>query len=133
MRRLSPILLPLAVAACTWGTTLDEFPPARSAVGADVTIGLAGNRSQHRGELFAADSLWLYVRTDRLVRVPWARVNRLDVRGMGDSYDVVPGGPTDPQRWRRLALVSRFPQGMDDALLSRILAEMKQPAVQELP
>lgn len=120
------------VAACNWGTRPQKFAPAQRPDGASVTLRVRGERAPRTGELFAVDSVGLTVRAPRLVRVAWARIEWADVAGLGDDYSLYRGRAADMFYQARLALVSRFPQGLSDTLLPRVLAALKQPQREEI-
>jgi hypothetical protein len=125
--------LALLLTACRWGTRPANFGPALGPQGASVVVQLAGSRADRRGELFAVDSVGVIVRRPRLTRVAWSRLDALYVERMGGDYRMVrrESPPTDALR-ERLARVSRFPQGLSGPLLSRVLALMQQPALEDL-
>jgi hypothetical protein len=120
--------------ACHWGTRAGEFPPARLPVGARVAMHLRGDPIVRVGELFAVDSSGVTVRGERLMHVRWNVLDLMDVDGLGGGYDVDYGGTrvTAAQR-ARLAIVSRFPQGLSGELLARVLALVGQSKVDEVP
>jgi hypothetical protein len=124
--------LALLGAACNWGTRPKDFPPARGPEGATVVIQLSDSPAELRGELFAVDSVGVIVRAPRLTRVAWTRVDALSVRQLGADYSVWRRRrPPDALR-ARLARVSRFPQGLAEPLLGRVIALMQQPALEEI-
>jgi hypothetical protein len=83
------------------------------------------------GELYAVDSAGVLVLAGRLVRVAWPRVAAMDVQGFAGAYDLAPGERPDAAKRARLALVSRFPQGLSGALLARTLGALSQPDIEE--
>jgi hypothetical protein len=95
------------------GTRPDEFPPANSPEGVHVALRVRGESSDRVGELLAADSIGLTVRGQNIIRVAWSKVDALDVAGAGDDLDIWFGENVPPEKRARLALVSRFPQGMN--------------------
>jgi len=110
------ILMPLALAAgaaCfNHGTQPEEFRPAQSAQGALVALRVQGESKDRVGELIAVDSIGITIREQRLISVAWSRVAALDVDQLGDEYDIRFGEGITPGKLARLALVSRFPQGV---------------------
>lgn len=132
VHRAAALLLLAVAAGCQWGTRPSNFEPARGPAGAMVTLRVRGERGERRGELFAADSVGITIRAPRLVRIAWARLDWADVAGLGGDYDVRLGEPADAEKRARLALVSRFPQGLSDALLARVVAALSQPAREEV-
>lgn len=124
-------LVTVGASACNHGTRPQDFRPAVSPVGATVWVLGEGDRREREGELFAVDSSGVLVLSGRLVRFRWERLARLDVVGLGGDFDVRPRAKPDSALRARLALVSRFPQGLDGDLLRRVLATLGQEAVDE--
>lgn len=110
------LLMTLALAAggaCfNHGTQPDEFRPAQSAQGAVVALRVQGESKDRVGELIAVDSIGITIREQRMISVAWPRVAALDVDQLGDEYDIRFGEAITPGQRARLALVSRFPQGI---------------------
>ncbi len=131
-RHVLGALCALAIGACSWGTRPSGFAPALGPVGALVTIRVRGEQADRRGELFTADSLGLTLRGERLVRVAWERLDAMDVDKMGPNYDVRAGESPSREKRARIALVSRFPQGLSGELLSRVLTALNQGALEEI-
>jgi hypothetical protein len=98
--------------ACNWGTRPDTFTLANHPEGARVAIRVKGETVDRVGELLAADSLGIVLRGDRVLRVMWTRLDALDVDGLGGDYDVGQGERVGREKIAKLALVSRFPQGI---------------------
>jgi hypothetical protein len=94
------------------GTQPDEFRPAQSAQGAVVALRVQGESKDRVGELIAVDSIGITIREQRMISVAWPRVAALDVDQLGDEYDIRFGEAITPGQRARLALVSRFPQGI---------------------
>jgi hypothetical protein len=130
---LSACLAVALASACFWGTRPQRFAPARGPDGATVLLRTQRDGIIRRGELFAVDSVGVIVRTDRLLSVPWNRVAEIEVLGLDGAYDVARGEVVDPAKRARLALVSRFPQGLADELLRRVLATVGQTAIEVVP
>lgn len=102
-----------ALAACfNHGTQPDSFRPAQSADGARVALRVQGESADRIGELIAVDSVGITIRDQRMIRVAWSRVAALDVAQLGDDYDIRFGEIVSAEKRARLALVSRFPQGI---------------------
>jgi hypothetical protein len=114
MRRLVASMLLLST-ACVFnhGIRPDEFPPANGPEGVHVALRVRGESSDRVGELLAADSIGLTVHGQNIIRVAWSKVEALDVAGAGDDLDIWFGENVSPEKRARLALVSRFPQGMN--------------------
>jgi hypothetical protein len=118
--------------ACMWGTRPKQFGPAIGPQGVTLAFRLRGESAMRSAELFAVDSLGLIVHGPRLVHVAWERLELVDVRGLGSDYDLVRAGVPPADRRARLALVSRFPQGLSGDLLSRVLVAVAQRGIEEL-
>jgi hypothetical protein len=116
---------------CQWGTRPKDVAPALGPDGAQVAVRVTGEPRDRVGELYAVDSAGVLVLAGRLVRVAWPRVAAMDVQGFAGAYDLAPGERPDAAKRARLALVSRFPQGLSGALLARTLGALSQPDVEE--
>jgi len=126
--RVAAVAVSLTAVACQWGTRPATFAPALGPEGARVTLRLQAESADRRGELFAADTAGLIYYGDRVVWIAWQRVAWIDVEKLGSDYDVGRGNP-GPTKSARLALVSRFPQGLSGGLLARVLAAFKQDSL----
>ena len=121
------------LAACYWGPEGKDFAPAMSPAGVRVAVRVRGETADRVGELYAADTTGLILRAQRLVRVRWADVGSLDVLKLGKGYDVRSRhSGVDAAHQGRLAVVSRFPQGLSEPLLTRVLALLGQPSLDEV-
>lgn len=94
------------------GTRPDSFRPAQGPEGARVALRVQGESADRVGELIAVDSIGITIREQRLVRIAWPRVAALDVAQLGKEYDIRFGEVVTAEKRARLALVSRFPQGL---------------------
>src|ERR1051325_361619 len=112
--------------ACNHGTRPWRFAPALGPEGARVAIRVSGERDDRVGELIALDSAGVVILAERLVRVPWAKLDAMDVAQVGNDYDVQFGEKVTSTKRQRLALLSRFPQGLSAALLARVLSQLHQ-------
>ena len=121
-----------ALAACNWGTRPERFPPAMSAEGARVAVRLTGEREDRVGELFAVDSTGVTIHARTLLHVSWTRLRAMDVDRLDSRYDLFPGEQVTPTQRARLALVSRFPQGLSVELLRRVLAQLGQAELERI-
>jgi hypothetical protein len=124
-----PLPLLLFLAGCQYGTKPSTFPPAQGPAGALVAIRAIGDSTDRVGELFAADSSGVTVRAGSLVRVSWSRLHAMDIDKMGRSVDVRPGEVVTADKRRRIAALSRFPQGLSGDLLAAVLRELKQDSL----
>lgn len=121
------------LAGCAWGTRPHQLAVATTPAGAQVTFLVKGAPAPGQGELFAIDSVGAIIHANRLVRVHWASLATLKVDRLGPAYEAgTPDGFT--KAWRQqLALVSRFPQGLNGPLLQRVLAALGQETLGEIP
>jgi len=119
----------LAASACRWGPRLDRFPAATSASGATMAID-GPRRSSLDGELLAAaDSGLVVARQARVTFVPYAAISSARVVGLDQAYALARGRAPDAERLARLRRVSRFPQGLNDEILARLLRAHAQDGV----
>ena len=132
MRNAFVIATAILLAACVHGTRIGDFRPAISPEGAQVQLRLKGERTFRKCELFAVDSAGMIVLADRLVHVRWDRLRSIDFVQLGTGYDAY-NGKLDVAQRERIALVSRFPQGLSGPLLAQVLATLHQDAASELP
>ena len=128
----SAIALMLLVAACNLGHQPQDFPTAMGPAGVHVAVRVRGETSDRVGELYVADSIGVMVRGERLMRVTWPSVEAMDVLNLGSEYDIAFGETVSAAKRDRLAIVSRFPQGLSGALLQRVLSLIAQSAVDSL-
>jgi hypothetical protein len=129
---LALVALPVA-GACTHGTRVATLGPATAPEGFHAWYRTKGDTVHHFGELFAVDRSALLIRTDRIRRIPWERLEYLNVDKVGNLFDVKVNQRPDSAKVERLRLSSRFPQGLSGPLLAQVLATLKQDAVEELP
>jgi hypothetical protein len=100
--------------------------------GARVAIRVRGEGTDRRGELYAVDSIGVIYRGNQLTRVSWPRLEAMDVDQVGSDYDVSFGESVDAAKRAKLALLSRFPQGLSDNLLRSVLSVLNQSALEEV-
>lgn len=126
------ILLFVAASACHHGTRPERLILANGPQGAEVAVRLRGEVGDRVGELFAVDSSGVIIRMQALVRIGWPAVEAMDVDKFGDSYDVARGETVTPDKRAKLALLSRFPQGLGGPLLAAVLQKLGQGALVEV-
>jgi hypothetical protein len=130
--RSPPLAAALLLAACNWGTRPVNFAPALGPDGALVAVRVTGEPEDRIGELYAVDSSALFLRVERLARIPWTRVHAMDVDRMHLAYDVAPEERLTPEKRARIAALSRFPQGLSGSLLATVLARLGQSELDEV-
>ena len=126
------VVLPIVVAACNIGMQPRNYGPARTPAGERVAIRVMGEDQDRVGELFAVDSIGVTLHDNRLTRVSWSRLEAMDVPRFGDDFDVSRGEVVSREKRERIALVSRFPQGMSDVLLAQVLAALSLDKLDEI-
>ncbi len=129
---LAGTMAAVALGGCQWGKRTRDFGFALTPSGADVAFRVRGEGDDRRGELFAVDSLGVTIRSETLVLVRWSRLSGLGVDKLGSEFRVVEGERISAQKREKLALVSRFPQGLSGPLLDQVLATLKQGALEEI-
>ena len=128
------LVIAMSIAGCNWGTRPQKFSPALGPQGARVAVRVTNEPSDRLGELFASDSVGVTILDDdrHLIRIAWRRVDAMDVSKVGAEYDLRHGEQPDADKRQRIALLSRFPQGLRGDLLSRTLAALRQDALREI-
>jgi hypothetical protein len=135
-RTLLTVLAATLLTACSHGPRAASLAPATTPAGVAIDWRLVGDRNRHAGELFAVDETGVIVRTvtDRLVRVRWDRIDWLvSLRLNRSRYGVRPNEVVSSEKRARLALVSRFPQGLEGRVLADVLRAMNQESLDEYP
>lgn len=126
------LIATLALSACQFGSRPENFPPARGPEGARIALRVSGEQGDRLGELYAVDSVGVIMRNTQLTRIAWTKIDAIDILRVSRGYDVHPGERVDAPHRARLALVSRFPQGLHGALLARVLSASEQGALVEI-
>lgn len=134
--RVLCVTLLLSLAACTHelNTRVEEFRPAQTPGGINTQVTLyrgyvPGNKLS--GELVAATDDGIVLLLHSPVELPAGRFRFVEVRfpmmrsmgldQIGRSRVKSEGQALNDLRLRRLRLLSRFPQGLSDELLARLL------------
>lgn len=127
MRPLLGVLIVVVLVACSVGPRPEQFPAAREPAGATIQLRLRGKRVV-TGELLAVQDSGLLVRDlTRILHVPNAVVRSGSlVTGGGAAFAGKPVGGTR----ERLRLLSRYPSGVTDELLARLLAAYGRDSVE---
>jgi len=134
-----PLIAFLALAGCSTSVEVKDFKPAQGPQGIQMEISLNGDvidGNRVEGELLAvrADGVILNV-TDypgsakgenTLVLIPFWMMDRATLEQMGSAKVESQGEEANKVYLERLRMVSRFPQGLSDELLSELLTEMGQ-------
>jgi len=131
MRHLCPALLVLS--ACSTGTRIKTFAPARGPQGVTTTV--TRGRATFSAELLAATDTALLVfkpTTVHVVLVPYGAASRVAFSGLPVSYTLRQGRSPSATTLEQLRLWSRFPSGVDAALLRRLLSAYGQETLEVL-
>ena len=119
------VLLAFVATGCVWGARVSKLAPAQGPRGDSVSVTVANRQRPIRGELYAVDSIDVYIATPDLGRVPWTRI--ASVRAHGADRTFFPNRQRLAQdQLTILALLSRFPQGLDSTRLAAVLAARRQ-------
>jgi hypothetical protein len=114
------LLLVLLVAGCQFGTKPQAFAPAVTPQGVAASITTRG-KAHVAGELLAVEDSALLVWRDSapMARVPLAAIEQASFAKMRVLLDA--GDPMSPKDRNRLRLTSRFPQGITDDVMARLV------------
>ena len=144
--RLALVVIAALLSACTWraGQWLERYGPASSAAGLTARVwilapgatpGAPGEGEElleRRGELLAVEEGGLLFRQrDTIFRIHYPRI---DLATFPDRQTIrlQDGEPPAPAAADTLRLLSRFPGGVDDALMRRLLDAYGQREVVEV-
>jgi hypothetical protein len=123
---------------CTLGPRLDEFPFTRRPEGVDVDA--SGRQGSVAGELLAVqDTGLLLLMTPpgttgkRVVLLPYEAIREAHFGKLGEAYELKEGQPPGARTRERLQRVSRFPQGLSEAVLGQLLEAYGQAEVEKVP
>jgi hypothetical protein len=139
MRRamLASLLLAL-LAACVLGPHVDEFPPARRPEGVDINV--SSPHGSLAGELLDVRDAGLLLLAapatatgKRVVLLPYGAIRAARFAKLGAGYELKDGQPPTAATRERLQRVSRFPQGLSDAVLRALLDAYGQAEVEKVP
>lgn len=110
-----------ALAACSVGTRVDTFAPARNPDGATLRLEIRAGAPLTMGELLAVEDTALLIRGDAgITLVPLRVIRRGSATAPGSRASFGRGRLTAPTR-ERLRLLSRYPQGVTPELLRQLL------------
>jgi hypothetical protein len=121
------------IAGCNHGTRPANLPVAQGPEGVRVAVRVRGETIDRVGELYAVDSAGVILRDLRLVRIRWTELAALDVAKFGADYDLNYGQRATSSVRQRLAMLSRFPQGLNGDLLRRVLVMVRQDSLDVVP
>lgn len=127
------LFTPLAFSACQWGQRADRYSAATTPAGAEVRFRDYDRSGYQRAELYAVDSAGVFLFSGRLRYLAWTQLRALEVPRFGAAYRSYNGLVPSADTQRRLALLSRFPQGLDGVLLANVLQLLQQQSVDRAP
>ena len=125
-------------AGCVYGPGVGKSPLARRPEGVDVSAS-----SQHgtfTGELLEVRDAGLLLLVapenangNRIVLLPYGAIRAARFDKLGAGYGLTDGQPPMPATRERLRRVSRFPQGLSEDVLRRLLDAHGQTEVGRVP
>jgi hypothetical protein len=125
-------------AGCVFGPRVDNSPLARRPEGVDVDA--SSQLGRFTGELLEVRDagLLLLVVPERamgkpVVLLPYGAIRAARFGRLGAGYGLKDGQPPVPATRERLRRVSRFPQGLSDVVLRRLLDAYGQAEVVRVP
>ncbi len=135
-------LLVLLVAGCSAGVRIENFKPAQGPQGVHVELMLEGNAiggSKISGELLAVRANRILINvidnqdspnaSSRVVLIPYSLIKSVDPEQMGRMGFRSQRQEMDEDHLKKLRLVARFPQGLSDEMLAKLLADLGQDQV----
>jgi len=134
MRLLRYAMLSAVLAGCHFGNSAEKFAPAINPSGIWLSVDTAKGGTPVYGELLAIDSSGLRVLTDTLLtpvhlleisyaRIRWTRFHQVD-------FTFRQSTPPTSAQLARVRPLTRFPQGISDVMVRRLLAAYNIPAVE---
>lgn len=126
-----PIIV-CAALSCSSGTTVQQFPPARNPGGItlDLRLRVVGSKRALLAELVAVEDTALIVCDSRAIIVVPLRTVKSGWAPAGGSGIAMGSGALDKSTRQRLTLLARYPQGLSDDMLHRLLAAYGQDSVE---
>ena len=133
MKRHDLLLALFVLGGCTHGPQLKNFDAAYGPAGVASTIEFYAGSTDLKGELLAVetDALVLAL-ANRIVRAPYTAIRAASFEGAPQMGISAMRRPREETR-RQLSLLSRFPQGLRDDVLARLLAVYGQDEIETLP
>lgn len=141
-RRLIILLATLIAGACSMGPEIHEFKPATSPNGVFMDLRLHGEivgGKRLYGELLCArpDGLLVSVvdkdrpgMVGKVTLIPYWMLDVIEPEQMGYVKVTSQGRNMDEDRLKRLNAVARYPQGLSEELLAKLLAAVDQEQVE---
>ena len=125
----------MTTSACLHGPTVSSFPPAQTPYGIQTTIEAQTGATGHvvAGELLAVqdDGLILHEGVYGLVFVAYDQIERATFQKKRSLSIGARRTPVEGKR-EALRLLSRFPQGLEDPVLTEMLRQLGQESLRLL-
>lgn len=134
MKNRTALVTIVALLGCTvrHGEWLSSYPPARGPAGLAAEVRLSGEEGTLSGELLAIDERGLLLlHQGTVVRIPYASIHEAEFPHRS-SLRLESGAAPAPAAADTLRLLSRFPQGVEEDLLERLLEAYGQETVVEI-
>lgn len=120
---------------CSRGPKMNQFAPAHGMEGIQTTIHLIDISTENRslqGELLAVEEADLLILLNsRITRIPFTNIQKAtfnQLPGLIIGAGRMPGS----SKRNQLRLLSRYPQGLEGAVLARFLRSEQQNAIDEI-
>ena len=139
---VQPMIL-LALVACSTSVEVKDFKPAQGPQGIQMELTLNGNvidGNKLSGELLAVHDDGVLLNVDdypnsvsaanTVVLIPYWMMDTAKLEQMGRAKVQSQGEEKDKVYLDRLRLLARFPQGLSEDLLTKLLTEMGQEQVE---
>jgi hypothetical protein len=131
-------LVAVLLTGCYLGPGLKDTPFARRPEG--VGVDASGRQGSFAGELLAVQDAGLLLLVtargatgERVVLLPYDAIQEARFGKLGAGYELKDGQPPAATTRERLQRVSRFPQGLSESLLGRLLEAYGQAEVEKVP
>ncbi len=131
MRSARVLALLVLATGCVWGGRNAQLVPAHAAGGDTVTVSIYRIRRDLRGELYAVNDSGVMQTAGQVTWDPWTRISILRSGRLHKSY-LAAGKTPPPATLDELALISRFPLGLNDSTLAAVLAAKHQDVLRQI-
>jgi hypothetical protein len=130
--RLLMLCALVGASACNLGTRPKDFPAATGPAGARIAVRVSGQKDDIVGEMYAVDSIGVTVFDGILRRISWGRLAAMDIKDVGDEFDLQFGEQVTAEKRTRIARLARFPQGLNNTILRAVSARTGQATLEEI-
>jgi hypothetical protein len=131
-------LFAMLLTGCYLGPGLKDTPFARGPQGVEVDA--SGRQGSFAGELLAVQDAGLLLLVappggtgERVMLLPYDAIQKARFGKLGARYELKDGQPPAATTRECLQRVSRFPQGLSESLLGRLLEAYGQAEVEKVP